>query len=94
MLSLGGFCWGRAGAVENCDDDDQSKCIGCSKLGELGACRDTTEPVGGRNGNGGSGSLFGIKFKLDFHCRGRKRTNLKYNLAMKKSTIGGGPEGQ
>ncbi len=90
MLNLRGFCRGRAGAIGNCNDDDQSKCVGSGKLGELGACGDTAESKGGHGGNGGSGSLFDIKFKLDFHCRGHRRTNFdNNNLAMKKSTIDG-----
>jgi hypothetical protein len=90
MINSGGFCQGRGGGgIENCDDDDQSKCVESIKLGELGDCRDTTASVCGHDGNGGSSSLFGIKFELDFHCWGRRRTNLEYSLAMKKSTIDG-----
>ncbi len=76
-LNLRGFCWGQAGAIGNRNDDDQSKCIGSSKLGELGACGDMAEFKGGHGGNGGSGSLFDIKFELDFYCQGRRRTNFE-----------------
>jgi hypothetical protein len=56
-------------AVEDCDDDDQSDGVGKGKLRVLGAFGNLSESVGSRNGDGGSGSLIGIKFKLDFHCR-------------------------
>ena len=59
------------GAVENCDDNDQSDCIGKGKLRVLGAFEDLSESVGSRNCDCCSGSLVGIKFKLDFHCRER-----------------------
>jgi hypothetical protein len=41
------------------------------------------------NGNSGFGELVGIKFKLDFHCRGQEEANNLDNLGMKKSKIGG-----
>jgi hypothetical protein len=47
----------------------------------------------GRNGNIGFVRLFGIKFKLDFHCRGRRQPSiwleLEKLLGIKKSSIGG-----
>jgi hypothetical protein len=48
-----------------------------------------TESVGSRNGDGGSGSFFGVKFELDFDSQGSRRTKFEYDLAMKKSTIDG-----
>jgi hypothetical protein len=56
-------------AVEDCDDDDQSNGVGKGKLRVLGDFRNPSKCVGSRNSNGGSGSLIGIKFELDFHCR-------------------------
>jgi hypothetical protein len=49
--------------------------------------------VGSRAGNNGFGSLLGIKFALDFHCReqqiGLETASDCLNLGMKKSSIGG-----
>ena len=59
----------RAGAVENRDDDDQSDCIDKGNLRVLGAFGDSSESVGSHDCDCSSGSLVGIKFKLDFHCR-------------------------
>ncbi len=56
-------------AVEDRDDGDQSNDIGKGEMRVLGAFGNPSKCVGGRNGNGGSGSLIGIKFELDFHCR-------------------------
>ncbi len=42
-----------------------------------------------RNGNSGFGGLVGIKFELDFHCRGPDEAVDLDNLGMKKSRIGG-----
>jgi hypothetical protein len=58
----------RTVAVEDCDDDNQSNGIGKGELRVLGAFGNPSKCVGSRNGNGGSGSLIGIKFELDFHC--------------------------
>jgi hypothetical protein len=55
-------------AVEDCKDDDQSNVVGKGELRVLSALRNLSECIGSRNGNGGSGSLIDIKFKLDFHC--------------------------
>jgi hypothetical protein len=63
--------YSRAGAVENRDDDDQSDCIGKGELRVLGAFRDSSESIGSRDCDYSSGSLVGIKFELDFHCRER-----------------------
>jgi hypothetical protein len=60
------------GAVEDWDNDDQSNSICKDELRVLSAFGDPSESVGSRNGNGGSGSFIGIKFKLDFHCRKQK----------------------
>ncbi len=49
-------------AVEDCNDDDQSNGVGKGNLRVLGAFRNLSDCVGSRNGNGGSGSLIGIKF--------------------------------
>ncbi len=54
-------------AVKDHDDDNQSNGVGKGKLRVLGAFRNPSECVGSHDGNGGSGSLIGIKFKLDFH---------------------------
>jgi len=43
-------------------------------------------------GKGGLCGFFGIKFELDFHCRGRQAAgDLEHinNLSMAKSSIGG-----
>jgi hypothetical protein len=45
--------------------------------------------VRSRNGNSGFGGLVGIKFKLDFHCRGPEEAVNLNNLGMKKSRIVG-----
>jgi hypothetical protein len=58
----------RTVAVEDCNDDDQSNGIGNCKLRVLGAFRNPSECLESHDGNGGSGSLIGNKFKLDFHC--------------------------
>jgi hypothetical protein len=65
------FLDSRAGAVENCDDDDQSDCVGKGELRVLGAFGDLSESVGSRDCDCSSGGLVGIKFELDFHCRER-----------------------
>jgi hypothetical protein len=56
-------------AVEDCNDDNQSDGVGKGKLRVLGAFRNPSKCIGSRNGNGGSGSLLGIKFKLNIRCR-------------------------
>jgi hypothetical protein len=66
-MILGKRC--RTVAVEDSNDDDQSNGVGKGNLRVLGAFGNPSECVGSRNGNCGSGSLIGIKFKLDFHCR-------------------------
>ena len=66
-IFLGKRSW--AGAVENCNDDDQSDCVSEGVLRVLGAFVDLTESVGSRNCDCCSGSLVNIKFELDFHCR-------------------------
>jgi hypothetical protein len=68
--SLGKRC--RMVAVEDHDDDDQGNRVGKGKLRVLGAFRNTSECIGSHDCNGGSGSLIGIKFELDFHCRGEQ----------------------
>ena len=51
MLYLRGFFdGGRAEAVEDCDDDDQSNCIGSGKLGRFAVFGDTAERVRGSDG--------------------------------------------
>jgi hypothetical protein len=57
------------GAVEDCDDDDQSDSVGKGKLRVLSAFGNLSESVGSRNGDSGSSGLIDIKFELDFHCR-------------------------
>jgi hypothetical protein len=66
-MSLGRRC--RTVAVEDWDDDDQGDGVGKGKLRVLGAFRNPSKCVGSCDGDGGSGSLIGIKFKLDFDCR-------------------------
>ncbi len=56
-------------AVEDCNDDNQSDGVGKGELRVLNAFGNLSKCVGSQDGNGGSGSLIGIKFKLDFHCR-------------------------
>ncbi len=56
-------------AVEDCDDDDQGDGVGEGKLRVLGAFRNLSKCVGSHDGEGDSGSLIGLKFGLDFHCR-------------------------
>ena len=63
--------YSRPGAVENCDDDDQSDCVGKGELRVLGAFGDSSESVGSHDCDCSSGGLVGIKFELDFHCRER-----------------------
>ena len=65
------FLGSRAGAVEDHDDDDQSNSVGECKLRVLGAFGDSSESVGSCDCDCSSGSLVGIKFELDFHCRER-----------------------
>ena len=67
------FGGGRAGAVKDCDDDDQSNCVGSSELGRFAEFGDTAERVRGSDGDGGAGSLVCIKLELDFHCREARR---------------------
>ncbi len=59
----------------------------------LGAFRNAFVCAGSRDCNGGSGSLIGVKFELDFHCRGEqgghKAAADQINLGMRKSSIGG-----
>ncbi len=62
-MFLGRRC--RTVAVEDCDDDDKSNGVGKGKL----CLQKPVRGIGSHDGNGGSGSLIGIKFKLDFHCR-------------------------
>jgi hypothetical protein len=80
-------------AVEDCDDDDQGNGVGEGQLRVLGALRNASKCKGSRGGNGGSGSLIGIKFKLDFHSRREqgwpKAAADWINLGMKKSSIWG-----
>jgi hypothetical protein len=80
-------------AVEVCDDDDQGNKVGEGKLRVLGAFKNASVCVGSHDCNGGSGSLIGIKFTLDFHCRGEqggpKAAADPIDLGMKKSSIGG-----
>jgi hypothetical protein len=66
-MSLGKRC--KTVAVEDCNDVDQGNGVGKGGLRVLGTFRNPSECVGSRNGDGGSGSLIGIKFELDFHCR-------------------------
>jgi hypothetical protein len=66
-MFLGKSC--RMVAVEDRDDDDQSNGIGKGKLRVLGAIGNRSKCIGGGDDDGGSGSLIGIKFELDFHCR-------------------------
>jgi hypothetical protein len=56
-------------AVKDHDDDNQSNGVGKGKLRVLGAFKNSSESVESRDGDRGSGSLIGIKFELDFHCR-------------------------
>jgi hypothetical protein len=66
-MFLGKRC--RIVTVEDCDDDDQSNGVGKGKLSGLVAFRNLSECIGSHDGNSVSGSLIGIKFELDFHCR-------------------------
>ena len=87
---LGGFLRSRARAVEDRDDDNQRDSVGSGELGEFGALRDSAESVGSGDGNGGLRGFFSIKLELDFHCRGQWEGRIcRYNLGMKKSSIGG-----
>jgi hypothetical protein len=60
----------RTVAVEDCNYDDQSDGVGKGELRVLGAFGNLSKCVRSCNGNGGSGRLISIKFKLklDFHC--------------------------
>ncbi len=66
------FLQGQTGAVEDCNDDNQGNHIFEGKLRVIGAVKGLCKSVGSRNSKRGSGSLFGIKFKIDFHCREQK----------------------
>ncbi len=67
----------RTGAVKDCNDDNESKCIGKGKLRALGAFGDLCKSVGSCNGNGGFGRLFHVQFELDFHfCASKKGQKL------------------
>jgi hypothetical protein len=68
VITLGKRC--RTVAVEDPDDDDQGNGVAEGKLRVLGAFRYASKCVGSCNHDGGSGSLIGIKFKLDFNCHG------------------------
>jgi hypothetical protein len=65
-MFLGKRC--RKVAVEDRDDDDQSNGVGKGELRVLGAFGNPSKCIGSTDGNGGFGSLIGIKFELDFHC--------------------------
>jgi hypothetical protein len=56
------------GGVEDYNDDNQSNSVGKGKLRVLCAFGDSSESVGSRDGNSGSGGLVGIKIKLEFLC--------------------------
>jgi hypothetical protein len=90
-ISLGKRC--RTVAVEYPDDDDQGNGVGNDKLRVLSAFRNAYKCVGSCDCDGGSGSLIGIKFKLDFHCHGEqggpKAVADWVNLGMKKSSSDG-----
>ena len=89
---LGGFFRGRAGAIEDCDDNNQRECVGSGKLGELGGFGDSGESVSAGDCHGGFCGFFSVKLKLDFHCRGELAAgDLERidKLSMKKSSIGG-----
>jgi hypothetical protein len=70
--NLLGF-WSRSGAIEDCNDDNEGNRVDKGKLRVLGAFGDLAEWVQGRDGNGGFGCLAGIKFELDFYCRGHQK---------------------
>ncbi len=57
------------GGGEDYNDDDHGDGVGKGKLRVLGAFRNPSECIGSWDDDGGSDSLIGIKFKLDFHCR-------------------------
>jgi hypothetical protein len=44
--------------------------LAAASWGNLGGFRDPAEPVSGGDGNGSLHGFFGVKLKLDFHCRG------------------------
>jgi len=71
LLRSSFLCYSRAGAVEDCDDHNQSNSIGKGELRVLGAFGDSSESVGSRDCDCSSGGFVGIKFELDFHCRER-----------------------
>ena len=79
---LDGFLWDQVGSVDNCHDDNEGKGIGSSELVGFGAFGDTAEPVRSCDGHGGLRGFFGVKLKLDFHCRvamgGTKDNYTKY----------------
>jgi hypothetical protein len=90
-ISLGKRC--RMVAVEDHNDGEQGDGVGKGQLRVLGSFRNASECVGSGDCNGGSGSLIGIKFELDFHCCG-EQGGLKaaadwINLGTKKSSIDG-----
>ncbi len=77
--------------VEACNNDNQSNGIGKGKLRVLGAFGNPSKCVGSRNGNGGSGSLIGIKFEVvSIAVSSKVGPKQRWiRLGMKKSSIGG-----
>ncbi len=90
-ISLGKRC--RTVPVEDRNDDDQGNGVGEGKLRVLGAFRNASKCVGSHDHDCGSGSLIGIKFELDFHCRGEQEGPEVVadwiDLGINKSSIGG-----
>jgi hypothetical protein len=68
--SFDGMLWSQNRAVKNGNEDDGHKGVSSGELGRIHGQGDTRKRVRGRDGNGSFGRLFGIKFELDFHCRG------------------------
>jgi hypothetical protein len=55
--NLVGFCWGQAGAVKDCNDDNQGNGIGSGKLGGIAVFGYMAERIRGCDGHGGASSF-------------------------------------
>ncbi len=79
--------WGWPGAIQDCNDDNQSNCIHSSKLGMICVFGYAAEAIGCCDGDSVFRSLLSIKFKLDFHSHLHWRSqiiddNLVYRRAV------------
>ena len=88
---LGRFFGGRAGAVEDRNDNDQRECVSSSELGRFRGFGDACKSVRTGDGHNGFRGFFGVKLELNFHGQGELAAGDSEridNLSMKKSSIG------